>query len=82
MLFSKYLGCLEEEMSEARSRGLIQILPGVLDLLKILSRHRDFAVGLVTGNLEKAPSQSCRMQVWMVFSILADMVPTPRTGRS
>lgn len=53
MLFSKYLGCLEEEMSEARSRGLIQILPGVLDLLKILSRHRDFAVGLVTGNLEK-----------------------------
>jgi phosphoglycolate phosphatase len=52
-LFSKYLSCLEEEMSEASRRGLLRILPGVLDLLKDLGRQRDFAVGLVTGNLER-----------------------------
>jgi phosphoglycolate phosphatase len=52
-LFSKYLDFLEEEMSEAHSRGLIRVLPGVTDLLRDLSSQRDFAIGLVTGNLEK-----------------------------
>jgi phosphoglycolate phosphatase len=52
-LFSKYLNCLEEEMSQASSRGLIRVLPGVLELLKDLGREKDFAVGLVTGNLKE-----------------------------
>jgi phosphoglycolate phosphatase len=52
-LFSTYLSCLEEEMAQASSRGLIRVLPGVLDFLKNLGRQSDFAVGLVTGNLEK-----------------------------
>jgi phosphoglycolate phosphatase-like HAD superfamily hydrolase len=52
-LFESYLGCLEEEMSLARSAGLIRVLPGVSDLLEALSRQEDFAVGLVTGNLER-----------------------------
>ena len=52
-LFSEYLSCLEEEMSQARNRGLIRVLPGVLDFLKNLGGQKDFAVGLVTGNLDK-----------------------------
>jgi phosphoglycolate phosphatase-like HAD superfamily hydrolase len=52
-LFSKYLTCLEEEMSQASRRGLIRVLPGVQELLSDLCRQKDFAVGLVTGNLEK-----------------------------
>lgn len=55
-LFSKYLTCLEEEMSQASSRGLIRVLPGVLELLNDLCSQEDFAVGLVTGNLEKGAS--------------------------
>jgi len=51
-LFASYLSCLEEEMSQARERGLIRILPGVTDLLESLSCQPDIAVGLVTGNLE------------------------------
>jgi phosphoglycolate phosphatase len=52
-LFSKYLSCLDEEMSQASRRGLIRVLPGVLHLLKTLGMQNDFVVGLVTGNLEK-----------------------------
>jgi len=52
-LFASYLGCLEEEMCRARDSGLIRILPGVENLLETLSRQPDFAVGLVTGNLEQ-----------------------------
>jgi phosphoglycolate phosphatase-like HAD superfamily hydrolase len=52
-LFSSYLSFLEEEMSLAKERGLIRILPGALDLLDILSNQPDFCTGLVTGNLEK-----------------------------
>jgi phosphoglycolate phosphatase-like HAD superfamily hydrolase len=52
-LFSSYLTCLEEEMSRAKECGSIRILPGVVSLLESLSRQSDFALGLVTGNLEK-----------------------------
>ncbi len=52
-LFSSYLTFLGEEMAKARMEGLIRILPGVVDLLEQLSRQDDFAMGLVTGNLEK-----------------------------
>jgi phosphoglycolate phosphatase len=52
-LFSSYLACLEEEMGHAREEGLIQVLPGVVELLQMLSTQPDFCVGLVTGNLEK-----------------------------
>ena len=51
-LFSSYLECLEEEMCRAKDGGLIRILPGVENLLEKLSGQNDFAVGLVTGNLE------------------------------
>jgi phosphoglycolate phosphatase len=52
-LFALYLKYLEEEMQRAKEHGRIQILPGVVSLLETLSNQRDFAVGLVTGNLEK-----------------------------
>lgn len=52
-LLSTYLLFLEEEISRAKERGLIRILPGVKKLLDTLSRRPDFAVGLVTGNLEE-----------------------------
>jgi len=52
-LFESYLHCLEEEMCRARDCGWIRILPGVESLLEILSHQPDFAMGLVTGNLEK-----------------------------
>ncbi len=55
-LFSSYLGYLEEEMSRAKERGLIRVLPGVVDLLEALSRRTGFSLGLVTGNLEKGAS--------------------------
>lgn len=52
-LFSSYLSHLEDEMCRAENEGLIRVLPGVLDLLEMLSSQPDFCVGLVTGNLEK-----------------------------
>jgi len=52
-LFSSYLSCLEEEMSRARDSGSIRVLPGVAKLLEVLTCHADFALGLVTGNLEE-----------------------------
>ncbi len=52
-LFTSYLVCLEEEMGLARYHGLIRVLPGVVQLLDTLSRDHEFAVGLVTGNLER-----------------------------
>ncbi len=51
-LFSSYLGYLDEEMSQAKVSGAIRILPGVAELLEMLSIQPDFALGLVTGNLE------------------------------
>ena len=52
-LFSSYLSYLEDEMSRAKEEGLIQVLPGVVNLLETLSSQPDFYIGLVTGNLEK-----------------------------
>jgi phosphoglycolate phosphatase len=52
-LFETYLACLEQEMCDAGDRGLIRVLPGVSGFLDLLSTQPDFAVGLVTGNLEK-----------------------------
>jgi phosphoglycolate phosphatase len=52
-LFSSYLMYLEEEMCRARDSNSIRILPGVESLLEKLSGQPDFAVGLVTGNLER-----------------------------
>jgi len=51
-LFARYLECLEDEMTLARTSGRARILPGVEKLLKALSGNSDFAVGLATGNLE------------------------------
>jgi phosphoglycolate phosphatase len=53
VLFSSYLGYLDEEMSRAKECGLIRILPGVTDLLEMLAGQPDFCIGLVTGNLEQ-----------------------------
>jgi phosphoglycolate phosphatase len=52
-LFSAYLLFLEEEMEKARDGGTLRLLPGVMELLSFLSTQPDFAVGLVTGNLER-----------------------------
>ena len=51
-LFTAYLDCLEPEMARAKMNNAIQILPGVKELLNCLRPRRDFALGLVTGNLE------------------------------
>lgn len=53
LMLSSYLGFLDEEMSRARSRNLIQILPGVAEFLEMLNGLSDFCIGLVTGNLEQ-----------------------------
>jgi phosphoglycolate phosphatase len=55
-LFSLYLEYLEEEMSRARTDGMIRILPGVKELLDKLVDEPDFCTGLVTGNLERGAS--------------------------
>jgi phosphoglycolate phosphatase len=52
-LFAAYLACLQEEMEHARSHGAIRILPGAIELLDRLAAEPDFALGLVTGNLEQ-----------------------------
>ncbi len=52
-LFSSYLASLEDEMSKATENGSIRILPGVAALLEALAARPDFALGLVTGNLEE-----------------------------
>ncbi len=52
-LFAAYLELLEEEMGQARARGAIRILPGAIELLDHLAADRNFAIGLVTGNLEQ-----------------------------
>jgi len=51
-LFDCYLACLEEEMEQARLNGSIRILPGVTALLEKLASEPEYALGLVTGNLE------------------------------
>jgi phosphoglycolate phosphatase-like HAD superfamily hydrolase len=52
-LFSSYLEYLEEEMSGAKASGTLRVLPGALSLLEALSAQPEFALGLVTGNLER-----------------------------
>ncbi len=51
-LFSAYLELLKEEMSLALSMRAVEVLPGVVDLLKALASDERYALGLVTGNLE------------------------------
>lgn len=51
-LFDAYLSRLEGEMTRAKSADSIRILPGVKELLEAFSVRPDFALGLVTGNLE------------------------------
>ncbi len=52
-LFATYLRCLDDEMRTAREKGSIRVLPGVANLLERLDAMPDFALGLVTGNLEE-----------------------------
>ncbi len=51
-LFASYLSCLDQEMALAQGRGDIRVLPGVADLLEEIAARPDYALGLVTGNLE------------------------------
>jgi len=50
-LWDAYLGRLAAELE--RADGLIQPLPGVLDLLSALGREDDHVVALLTGNIER-----------------------------
>jgi phosphoglycolate phosphatase len=52
-LFSTYIRNLRIEMDKARNNGSIHVLPGVRELLEALEAQADFAIGLVTGNLEE-----------------------------
>ncbi len=51
-LFSAYLQNLESEMRLVAETGALRVLPGVVNLLDMLARQPDFALGLATGNLE------------------------------
>ncbi len=51
-LLASYLVFLEDEMCKVKEQGLIQVLPGVRNLLEMLSNQQDFLLGLGTGNLE------------------------------
>jgi len=51
-LFAAYIDALEYEMEQARIGGSLRILPGVVELLAALASRPEFALGLVTGNLE------------------------------
>jgi phosphoglycolate phosphatase-like HAD superfamily hydrolase len=48
-LFARYVACLEEELSDPAHHA--KPLPGVIELLNVLSRRADIALGLLTGNL-------------------------------
>jgi phosphoglycolate phosphatase-like HAD superfamily hydrolase len=48
-LFARYVACLEEELRDPAHHA--KPLPGVLELLDVLSRRADVALGLLTGNL-------------------------------
>jgi len=52
-LFAAYIRNLRGEMDKARKSGSINVLPGARELLEILEAQCDFAVGLVTGNIEE-----------------------------
>jgi phosphoglycolate phosphatase len=52
-VFAAYLSYLREEMDKAEAEGRIQVLSGVTTILDALLAQPDFAVGLVTGNLEE-----------------------------
>lgn len=51
-LFARYIECLKDEMALVRRSGRARVLPGVRELLDVLSGTPDFAVGLATGNIE------------------------------
>jgi phosphoglycolate phosphatase-like HAD superfamily hydrolase len=51
-LFSCYIDCLHDEMCKAVECNAVRVLPGVKDLLQSLSASPDYAVGIVTGNVE------------------------------
>jgi phosphoglycolate phosphatase len=52
-LFASYLESLAEEMASSHRRGEIRVLAGVAELLEALAGRPDFALGLVTGNIER-----------------------------
>jgi phosphoglycolate phosphatase-like HAD superfamily hydrolase len=49
-VFDQYLENLHHEL-EATAQ--VAVLPGVLELVQVLSRHEGFVVGLATGNVER-----------------------------
>jgi phosphoglycolate phosphatase len=51
--YATYLDYLGEEMDHALAEGSLRILPGVVELLAKLATQSDFALGLVTGNIEE-----------------------------
>jgi phosphoglycolate phosphatase-like HAD superfamily hydrolase len=48
-LFARYVACLEEELENPGHHATA--LPGVIELLDVLSQREDVALGLLTGNL-------------------------------
>jgi phosphoglycolate phosphatase len=52
-LFVLYLERLVAEMALSHERGEVRVLPGVRELLEALAERADFALGLVTGNIER-----------------------------
>ncbi len=49
-LFSLYLSYLREELTEGKD---FRVLPGAHELVRTLSRKKNFLLGLATGNIEK-----------------------------
>lgn len=70
VLFDTYLDCLTEELVLTKQAGKLSILPGVRELLDLLSSQHDFCVGLATGNLEsgaKIKLESAGLNEYFLF---------------
>jgi phosphoglycolate phosphatase-like HAD superfamily hydrolase len=52
-LFTSYVACLDQEMALAGECNAVRVLPGVTELLESLTAHPEFALGVVTGNIER-----------------------------
>jgi phosphoglycolate phosphatase-like HAD superfamily hydrolase len=49
-IFKDYILFLEEEMTNSEG---FKIMPGISELLEVLSKRKDLALGIATGNVEK-----------------------------
>jgi len=65
--FACYAGALEAAIGDG---SRIEIMPGVQDVVRALSRHEDAVVGLLTGNIEPGARLKLRSTgLWPLFRV-------------